>query len=100
MRKFFVLGLAFAAVALGGEMTGYISDSKCGKAHMDGSDKSVACVKGCIKGGSKAVFVTDGKVVGISNPDKISESLYGKKVTITGDLSGDSVTISSIKAAD
>ena len=98
MKKLGMIAL-FASVAFAGEWTGYISDSKCGKGHVDGSDKSVACVKGCIKGGQKAVFVADGKVINIANPDKVSEDLYGKKVTLNGDLNGDTVTISSVAAA-
>jgi hypothetical protein len=56
-------------------------------------------VTACIKGGAKPVLVVDGKVVGIANADKVTEPLYGKKVTVTGDLKGDSLTIATIAAA-
>jgi hypothetical protein len=69
------------------------------KKHNDGSAGSVSCVKTCIKGGAKPVLVVDGKVVAISNPDKVPEALYGLKVMVTGDLKDDAVEIDTIAAA-
>ena len=31
------------------------------------------CVNGCVKGGQKAVFVSDGKVIQIANQDAVSD---------------------------
>lgn len=100
MRK---LGLLFAFTAIGAfgaEWTGYISDSKCGAKHSDGSSASVACVKGCIKGGAAAVFVVGDKVLKLANAAKVGEDLYGAKVKITGSLEGDTVTINTVAKAD
>jgi len=89
---------AFAAWA--GELTGYISDAKCGAAHMDGSEASIKCVKGCVKGGQAPVLVTaDKKVIKISNPAKVQDEHLGQKVTVTGDVAGDTLTIDTIKKA-
>jgi len=94
------VGLAFTvAVALGGSWTGYVSESKCGAAHQDGSAASVKCVTKCIKGGAKPVLVVDGKVIKIANPDKVAEKFYGLKVKVDGDMKDDTVTIASIDAA-
>lgn len=94
------LFLMFAATAaFAGEWTGYISETKCGAKHNDGSAGAIACVKTCIKGGAKPVLVVDGKVVGIANDAKVTADLYGKKVTVTGDLKGESLTIATIAAA-
>ncbi len=94
------LFLVFAATAaFAGEWTGYISETKCGAKHNDGSAGAVSCVTACIKGGAKPVLVVDGKVVGIANADKVTEPLYGKKVTVTGDLKGETLTIATIAAA-
>ena len=99
MKKL-ALAFAFCAVAaFGAGWTGYISETHCGAKHQDGSEGSVKCVKGCIKGGAKPVLVVDGKVVGIANPDKVPESLYGLKVTVQGEMKDDAVQISSIEAA-
>jgi hypothetical protein len=93
----------FALMAIGslsafaGEWSGYIADSKC--KHTDGTDKSIACTQKCIKGGSDAVFVTsDDKVLKIDKAsiDKVSPH-YGHKVTVTGKVDGDTLTVETIK---
>lgn len=98
MKKFACIAL-FATCAFAGQWKGVISDSKCGAAHADASEKSMKCVAGCIKGGQKAVFVTDGKVIKIANPEKVAEHL-GHKVTVTGNLEGDTVTIDTVSMSD
>jgi hypothetical protein len=93
------LGLSFAFLAVtafAGEWTGYISETKCGAKHSDGSEASISCVKGCIKGGAKPVFVVDGKVIGIANPDKVTEETYGKKVSVTGNVKDNVLTIDTV----
>src|ERR1700683_1048341 len=70
--------LSFAAAALvlsplavlaadSSQITGYISDSMCGAKH---AGTGAACVKKCIEGGMKPVFVDDSKkqVWAIDNP--------------------------------
>lgn len=99
MKKLGLSLMFAAAAAFAGEWTGYISDAKCGAGHADASAKSVGCVKGCIKGGHEAVLVSDGKVLKIANQDKVPAELQGQKVTVSGDLSGESVTIAKIAAA-
>ena len=81
------------------DWTGYISDSKCGAKHSDGSEASIKCVQHCVKGGAAPVFVEAGKVIKIANGDKVTEELLGKKVTVSGKLEGDTLTIATIKAA-
>lgn len=89
----------FAFGAAADQWTGYISDSKCGAAHSDGSEKSAACVKACVKGGQDPVFVTaDKKVLKISDKSKVMDFL-GKKVEVTGSLEGDTLRIDTVKAA-
>ena len=94
----FALVVSLAALtAMAGEWTGYISDSKCGAAHTDGSQKSAKCVQSCVKGGQEPVFVTaDKKVLKIANADKVKDHL-GHKVKVTGDLAGDTLTIDKVE---
>jgi len=91
-----------ATLALGsmsvfaGSWSGVISDSKC--KHTDASEKSIACVQGCVKKGADAVFITsDNKVLKIDKAsiDKVTPHL-GHKVTVTGDVKGDTITIDSV----
>jgi hypothetical protein len=103
MRKF-VLGvaalMALAMTAMAGEWTGYISDAGCtkkqGAAKVASADHA-GCAEACIKKGDKAVLVTeDGKVYQIANQDKVAEHA-GHKVTLAGDMDGNSITVSEVK---
>ncbi len=94
-----VLGIAVAtSMAMAESWTGYVSDAKCGAKHNKGTQADVNCVNACIKGGSEAVLVVGDKVVPIANKDKVAE-FHGKKVTVTGTLEGEKITVESAKAA-
>jgi hypothetical protein len=86
----------FAVSMFAAEWTGTISDAKCGMKHSDASEASAKCVQGCVKGGQAAVFVTGDKVIKIANQDAVKEHL-GHKVTVTGKLDGDTLTVDSVK---
>lgn len=73
--KLFVVLLALStvpALAADTKVSGYIGDSMCGAKH-NGSAPNVACVKKCLDGGAKPVFVDDAKkeVYVIDDPDAI-----------------------------
>jgi hypothetical protein len=89
-------GALFTASAA--KWSGTISDEKCGKGHADASEKSQACVKGCIKGGKAAVFVVGDNVYKFDakSADKIKDH-FGHKVEINGKLKGDTVSVKSVK---
>ena len=85
----------FAICALADEMTGYISDSKCGA--KGAKDAHAACAEKCVKGGASPVFVTsDGKVLKIDDASKVTDHV-GHKVTITGTVAGDTLKVDSVK---
>lgn len=84
----------FTLTAMAAEMSGFISDSKCGAKHA--SDKNGKCVEGCVKGGAAPVFVTGGKVYKVDDAAKVQDHL-GHEVTITGELKGDTVHVESVK---
>ena len=91
------LGMAFSAMAA--DFTGYITDTAC--ANKQGakaaSEKHAACAAKCINGGSPAVLLTEeGKIYKIADQDKVKEHA-GHKVTITGDLDGDTLKVESVK---
>ena len=94
MKNFAIVAL-FAASAFAAEWKGTISDAKCGAAHADASEKSMKCVNACVKGGQKAVLVSDGKVIQIANQDKVTEHL-GHKVTVSGKLEGETLTVDTV----
>jgi hypothetical protein len=88
----------FTVTAAAEEWKGTISDSGCGKAHADASDKSMACVKTCVeKKGAKPVFVVGDKVLKIDDASvaKVMDHL-GHKVVIAGKLNGDTVSVDKV----
>ena len=103
-----VLALLLAAswsfvVAKGAEtqktFIGSISDSMCGLKHMmPGGDKE--CTLKCVEGGSKFVLAdTQHKKVYKLSDQEGSKGFAGQKVKVTGTLSGDTISVSSIEAA-
>ena len=90
---------AFCAIsAMAADWTGYIVDASCaGKKEDHGASADhAACAARCIKGGAPAVLVSDGNVYKISNQDKVVAHA-GKKVTISGTVDGDTITVESVK---
>ncbi len=90
-----ILGLAlFSLNAFAEELTGVFTCSKC--KHTDGS--AAACARQCIKSGVAPIFVTsDGKTYKVANPDKVGDRIV-EKVTVTGSVKGDTLTIESVAA--
>ena len=94
---FFLVLAVFAFTAAAAEMTGYISDAKCAKdvAKVE-SDAHAGCAAGCAKKGAALVFVSGGKVYKVDDQSKVADHA-GHKVTITGKVDGDTLTIDSVK---
>jgi hypothetical protein len=92
--------LSFVSVAAFGadstKVNGWISDAMCGSKH---AGTGAACVKKCIDGGAKPVFVDEAKkqVWAIDNPDAVKDA-YGKHValTVTADPAAKSVHVTDV----
>ncbi len=108
MKKIALLAAAvlFAASPLfAAEKTwnGTISDSTCGAHHPagehDGKKMTASdCTKACVEGGAKYVFVSGGKIYQIANQDYAGlKDHAGHHVELTGEMSGDSITVSKIE---
>jgi len=94
MKKALLMFAFAAASAMAADVTGYVMDESCStKPAMKGNE---ACAARCIKGGSPAVFVSDGKVYKISNQDKVTAHA-GHKVTLSGTMDGDTIKVDSVK---
>jgi len=90
----FGVGLAVSASAAG--WNGYIVDQTCSSKKDMWTDSE--CVARCVRRGSALVLVTeDGTVYKIANQDKVTADSYGKKVTVTGKMEGDTITVDSLK---
>jgi hypothetical protein len=97
----------FACIgAFAGEMTGYISDTKCAAEHSKATTAAgwihpkvfESCAKMCVKDGSEAIFLTeDNKVVHIDadSLDKVLPHL-GHKVKLDGKVENGKLKVASI----
>lgn len=105
MQKLGVLGLlasfvmAVAMLATAGDsqtVNGWITDSKCGA--KGANAQAEACTKKCLAAGAKMVVVTDSdqKVLMIDNPDAL-KGHEGHHVAVTGNVTGDSIHVDSVK---
>jgi hypothetical protein len=87
------LGLAVSGMAA--EFKGFVEDTAC--ASKPGMKDNAACAQKCIKGGSPAVLIgEDGTVYKIANQDKIVAHA-GEKVTVVGDVKGDTITVAEVR---
>jgi hypothetical protein len=94
MKKLLAVFALCAAAGMAADVTGYIIDKACAKTKAMWGDE--ACAKSCIAGGDAAVLVTEeGKVYNIANQAKVKESA-GKKVTVTGKIDGDTITVEKL----
>jgi hypothetical protein len=96
-----VFGLAATAGAAEETWTGKISDEHCGAAHKSMDGKKVTdreCTEICVKGGAKYVFVSKDKVYQIANQKDAALATHaGHTVLLTGEMKGDTVTVSKIE---
>jgi hypothetical protein len=78
-------------------ISGTVSDEGCGVKHATPSADAAACVEKCVAGGKKYVLVSKGKVYQLDPQDQL-KGMGGKHVSVTGALSGDTITVTSVKA--
>ncbi len=95
-----LLGLATLASAATQTLTGVITDDMCGKKHtmMPGKADS-ECIRACVKAGSKYALLVGDKVYTLKGDAKQFDQLAGKKVKVSGDVTGTTVAVNSIAAA-
>jgi hypothetical protein len=89
-----------ASIASAGSMVGWISDASCGASNGSGSAEARECAKRCIKDGADPVFVsaTDNKVYKLAGKNNAKEHL-DHKVQVSGEVKGDTITVTEIKKA-
>ncbi|HUO27153.1 MAG TPA: hypothetical protein VMU61_15910 [Candidatus Aquilonibacter sp.] len=95
----FILPSAFAA--RGKTFTGKVSDAMCGAKHE--MPDEAACTRACVAKGAKYALVVGDKVYTLETSDKTAlATLYkqaGANATVTGTASGDTITVTSVRAA-
>jgi hypothetical protein len=99
-------GLSSFAGAATMTMDGMISDSMCGASHAkmmemhkDAKMSDRDCTLACVKGGGKFVFVSGGKVYNLANQKFAALTEHaGETVSLTGNVDGDTITVSKVSA--
>jgi hypothetical protein len=99
-----ILMAAPALFAADKTLNGTISDNMCGAKHPGGEHDGKKmtesdCTKACVDGhGAKYVFVSSGKTYKIDNQDFAGlKDHAGHKVALSGEVKGDSITVSKIE---
>jgi hypothetical protein len=90
-----------AASAFAGDLSGVITETKCGAAHKAGTDKDISCIKSCAKSGAgKLALLAGDTLYTITNPEKATGH-EGHTVKVTGktDESAKTVTIDTLEMA-
>jgi hypothetical protein len=93
-------GLTVSAPAASKTYTGTVSDAMCGAKHMG---DPAACTRGCVSKGSKYALVVGDKVYTLETSDQEAlatlDKQAGAQATVTGTEKGNTITVSSVKAA-
>src|SRR5579863_694793 len=101
LRTFsFLAGLLLTAVAAlpqsAQTLSGTVSDTMCGAKHMMTNVTPAQCTRECVKQGSDYGLVSGDKVYTLNGDTKQIDKYAGQSVTVTGDVSGTTVTVRSI----
>lgn len=105
MKKFLAALTVFAALAVVPAMaapttlTGVVTDSMCGAHHMMPGASPATCTRECVRRGAKFALAVGNRVYILSGKKAAVNSLAGEKATVKGNLSGNTITIASIRAA-
>ena len=84
---------AAAAVTL----SGVISDAMCGAKHMMADKSAAECTRECVKKGSKFALVSGDKLYILEGHEAELDKYAGQRVTISGMLQGDTITVKEVK---
>jgi hypothetical protein len=98
-----LLGFSSISFAAGKAFTGVVSDAMCGAKHMMAGDDA-SCTRECVSKGSKYSLVVGDKVYTLDTTDKAAlatlDKQAGAKVVVTGTEKDNTITVSSVKAAN
>ncbi len=95
-----LLVLIASAMAATQTLTGVVTDDMCGRKHamMPGKPDS-ECIRACVKAGSKYALLSGDKTYVLKGDAKQLDALAGKKVKVSGGVSGTTVAVSTITEA-
>lgn len=95
-------GLSIPAFAATQTFTGKISDSMCGAKHQEGVPPA-DCVRACVNKGAHYALIVGDKVYTLDTSNDAQKSeldkLAWENARVRGSLNGDTITVSSVRAA-
>jgi hypothetical protein len=78
-------------------LTGVVSDSMCGANHMAKDVNPADCLRMCVKKGTKYALVVGKDVYTLEGHEAELDKYAGRKVSLTGTLKAQTVTVQSVK---
>jgi hypothetical protein len=76
--------------------TGVVGDTMCGAKHMPDT-KDADCIHMCIEHGFDYALVVGDKIYTLKGDKNQIDKLSGRKVKVTGSLTGNAITVESIE---
>lgn len=90
-----LVGMSWAQPPQQQKLSGVVSDTMCGAKHMmQGS--AADCTRACVSKGAKFALVVGEKIYTLSGHESELDKVAGQRVTITGTVEGDTITVSSV----
>jgi hypothetical protein len=103
LRSATVLAFAAGMYATGSKgqsnpktLTGVISDSMCGATHMLKDKSATECTRICVKDGQSYSLLVGKDLYALTGHQAELDQLAGQKVTVTGKLNGNTLTVESV----
>lgn len=98
-----VAALLIAGAAFGASttVTGTVTDTMCGKKHMIAGKTDADCTRECMrsKGDWTYGLIVGEHVFALSGDNQKLANLAGKQVTVTGEKSGNTISVQSVAQA-
>ena len=94
-----VLTVTSVATAAPQTFTGVLTETMCKAKHMLPGKTDAECTRTCVKANSKYALVQDKNVYVLVGSQEEAYSLAGKRVRVTGEKSGETITVKSISSA-
>lgn len=79
---------------------GVVSDNVCGKQHMEKDKSAAQCTRECVKLGFDYALVVGDKVYTLKSNKADIDGYAGDKATVTGTAKDETITVTSISAAN
>lgn len=80
-------------------ISGVVSDAMCGAKHMMKDKSAAECTRECVKKGSKFALVSGDNLYTLEGHEAELDKYAGQRVTVSGTLKGDNITVSSVKGS-